>query len=344
MQCFVGRAQAAHSPKNFLVRGRLVENREVPERAAILEAALGRAGHKLSPPEAFGLEPVLAIHSSRYLDFLREAAAKWSRLPDAAPEVLANAFAMSSDHGAAPGYPNSIVGRAGFHMGDLACPIGPGTWLAAYEAARIALSAAAKVGDGARAAYGLCRPPGHHAFAERAAGFSYLNNAGLAAQWLRNQGAKKVAILDVDVHHGNGTQDIFYDRADVFFASLHGDPADFYPFFWGYEDQKGSGPGEGLTCNAPLPLGSGDVPFLAALDRLLERIAGFGPEYLVVSLGLDASVEDPFAALAVTTDGFAAAAQAIADLGLPTALLQEGGYVSPSLGDNLIAFLDAFGG
>ena len=328
-----------HSPDNFVVRGVRQQNKEVPERTELMRAALADRGYEIAAPDEFGLAPLGAVHDERYLDFLENGHAEWAALGDSAPEIIPNAFPVNPH----AGYPTSIVGRAGYHMGDMACPINAGTWAAARGSANAALTATRVVQGGAPAAYALCRPPGHHAFAERAAGFCFLNNAAIAAQFLRGQGAERVAILDVDVHHGNGTQDIFYDRADVLFASLHADPAQFYPFFWGYADQTGAGEGEGFTANYPMPLGSGEVVFLESLNYALSRIADYAPEVLVVSLGIDISINDPYAAFKVSAEGFAAIGRMIQQAGHPTVVLQEGGYVAPDLGTNMVRVLDAFG-
>lgn len=331
-------AEKNHSPDNFVVRGVRQQNKEVPERTELMLSALDQAGFSVAPPEPFGMAPLKAVHTDRYLEFLETGHSQWSALENAAPEIIPNAFPVNPH----AGYPRSIIGRAGFHMGDMACPINAGTWAAARGAANSALTATKLVRQGARAAYALCRPPGHHAFADRAAGFCFLNNAAVAAQYARDQGTERVAILDVDVHHGNGTQDIFYDRSDVFFASLHGDPAEFYPFFWGYEDQTGEGAGEGFTANYPLPLGSGEIVFMEALGHALERIASFDPGLLILSLGIDISINDPYAALEVTADGFSAIGTAVEAAGLPTAILQEGGYVASDLGTNMVRVISAF--
>lgn len=332
-------AEQGHVPDNFVVRGVRQPNKEVPERAELMLSALKEAGYEIRDPDTFGLAPLKAVHTERYLEFLENGHAEWMALGDTSPEIIPNAFPVNPH----AGYPTSIIGRAGFHQGDMACPINAGTWAAARGAADCALTATRMVRDGARAVYALCRPPGHHAFADRAAGFCFLNNAAIAAQFARDQGTERVAILDVDVHHGNGTQDIFYDRSDVFFASVQADPAGFYPFFWGYADQTGAGEGEGFTANYPLPMGSGEVVFLEALNNALARIADFDPGLLVLSLGIDISINDPYAALEVTAEGFAAIGNVIESAGYPTVILQEGGYVAPDLGTNVVRVLEAFG-
>ncbi|MBL8584062.1 MAG: histone deacetylase family protein, partial [Rhizobiaceae bacterium] len=216
------------------------------------------------------------------------------------------------------------------------------TWDSALWSAWTALAAADSVLAGEACAYALCRPPGHHAFADVAGGFCFLNNSAIAAQRLRNA-AKRVAILDVDLHHGNGTQGIFYARDDVLTVSIHADPARFYPFFWGHAHERGEGPGLGANLNLPLPRKTGDAGFLDALEAALRRIRAHGPDALVVALGLDAFEGDPFGGLSVTTPGFSRIAEAIAGLRLPTAIVQEGGYLCDELGDNLAAFLTGFG-
>jgi acetoin utilization deacetylase AcuC-like enzyme len=227
-------------------------------------------------------------------------------------------------------------------MADTACPISADTWNSAYWSAETAATAADLVLDGERAVYGLSRPPGHHAFADMAGGFCFLNNSAIAAQHLR-RAHDRVAILDVDLHHGNGTQGIFYARPDVLTVSIHADPIRFYPFFWGHASERGEGPGLGYNLNLPLPRHSADEPFLEALDAAIDRIRAFAPGAVVIALGLDAFEGDPFGGLSVTTDGFARIGERCAGLGLPTAIIQEGGYVCDALGDNLTAFLTGFG-
>ncbi len=225
----------------------------------------------------------------------------------------------------------SPVAQASWYLGDLACPIGPHTWESAVAAAHTAIAAAEAVLAGEHAAYALCRPPGHHATADRAAGFCYLNNAAIAAEFLL-QHFQRVAILDVDTHHGDGTQAIFYRRADVQYVSVHVDPTGYYPFFSGYADEYGAGEGEGFNLNIPLQPGSGDAEFLDALDDAFGAIRAHGSEALVVSVGFDAHERDPLSVLKVTNDGYRRIGDAIAALKLPTVIVQEGGYNLDHLG------------
>ncbi len=334
---FHDEAHKHHNPRMWFYRGVAQQSREVAERAVVLAEALTGAGYTIEPPGDFGMGPLARVHTERYLAFLQVAYTDWIALEGTGPEVVANMFPIGKE----PGYPEIISGRAGYHMEDLSCPINAGTWKAAYGAAQSAIAAADAIvkAKGASQAFALCRPPGHHAFAERAAGYCYLNNAAIAAQYLRDHGAARVTILDVDVHHGNGTQDIFYDRGDVQFVSLHGDPANFSPFFWGYKNQTGRGEGEGATVNFPLPLGCSEADYLDALSKALAAIEDFGPDALVISLGLDTFIGDPYAAFGITTAGFGRIAAKINALNKPSVVLQEGGYICPELGANLVSFL-----
>jgi acetoin utilization deacetylase AcuC-like enzyme len=335
MKAYLDDRQRAHDPKHFMANGRVLPNPEQPRRVEVLTAGAEAAGCAFAPPEDHGIGPVAAIHSAEYLAFLRTIHARWQRIPDAGAEVIPN---IHPDRREAS-YPRSAVGQAGYHQADTACPISAGTWDAAYWSAQTALTAAAALIESERAAYALSRPPGHHAFADLAGGFCFLNNAAIAAEWLRGRG-RRVAILDIDVHHGNGTQGIFYARADVLTVSIHADPVRFYPFFWGHAHERGAGAGLGANLNLPLPRGTGDDDYLRTLATALERVADFGADLLVVALGLDAHENDPLKGLAVTTPGFGRIGAAIAAAGLPIVVVQEGGYLSADLGRNLTGFLE----
>ncbi len=339
MQVVFAETQLRHDPQRFLVRGEWRPCTEQPERAKVLRQAAARAGHVEMAPADFGPAPIAALHSPAYLNFLETAHERWLALAGAAPEVIPN---VHPDRRHAS-YPDSVVGQAGFHMADTACPIGPMTWRSVLASANSAVQAVDLVLAGAPVAYALCRPPGHHAFSDMAGGFCYLNNAAIAAAWARRR-HERVAILDVDLHHGNGTQGIFYDRTDVLTVSLHADPRVFYPFFWGYAEETGDGAGKGFNLNFPLAIGTGDTGYLPVLDRALADIRAYAPGLLVVALGLDAAKSDPFAGLAITTTGFTEIARRIAALRLATVLVQEGGYLSDELGRNLVAFLGGFEG
>ena len=338
MKVIFSNEQLRHSPEKILSSGALVDSPEKPGRAETLLQSAIAAGLEPVIPEVCGLEPIAAVHTARYLTFLENIHTRWLRIPGASEDVLPNVHPDSRRCL----YPASAVGQVGYHVFDGAAPITSDTWNSALWSACSAVQAAREVMCGVRACYALARPPGHHATKDMAGGFCYLNNSAIAAQELRSQ-HERVAILDVDVHHGNGTQNIFYDRDDVLTVSLHADPVRFYPFFWGGADERGEGAGEGFNLNLPLPRGTADTEYLVAFDSALARIDEFDPGALVVALGLDAFVGDPFAGLALSTEGFGLVAQRIEALRLPTVLVQEGGYPCEQLGDNLRAFLKPFG-
>ena len=223
-------------------------------------------------------------------------------------------------------------------MADMSCPIGEHTWESARWSANCAVSAAETVLAGDRMAYALCRPPGHHCFTDLAGGFCYQNNSAIAAQYLQRN-HNRVAIIDVDLHHGNGTQGIFYGRDDVFTLSVHADPARFYPFFWGHAHEIGEGAGYGYNRNIPLPRGTQDEGFMKGLADGIAHVKSFAPDAIVIALGLDAFEGDPFGGLSVSTTGFNQMAKMLAALNLPTVIVQEGGYLCDELGDNLMSFL-----
>lgn len=334
MRAFFDDRQWAHDPKHFMANGALLPNPEQPERINGLKAGAEAAGYSFEPPQDAGMGPIATVHTAEYLAFLKNIYTRWQRIEGAGEEVIPNIHpARRTDS-----YPKSAVGQAGFHQADTACPIAEGTWEAAYWAAQSAVAGADALVAGAGAPYVLSRPPGHHAFCDLAGGFCFMNNSAIAAERLLAAGHRP-AILDVDVHHGNGTQGIFYDRGDVLTISLHADPVRFYPFFWGHAHERGASAGLGANLNIPLPRGTGDEAYLNALGSALERIEAFGCTALVVALGLDASIDDPFQGLAITPDGFERLGVAISELELPTVYVQEGGYLSDALGGNLTRFL-----
>jgi len=338
MRVVASDGHAAHAPSAFIARGNRVANPETPERATILHRAVEAGGHTLLPAIDHGLAPVAAVHAGDYLDFLRHGWSEWEALPDHAAEMMPN---VHSGRNMAI-HPTHIVGKAGHYQADTACPIGPGTWEGALASAQVAVTGADLLTADGRPTYALCRPPGHHAYADQAGGFCFLNNSAIAAQRLRDGGVGRVTVLDIDVHHGNGTQGIFYRRADVQTVSIHGDPHAYYPFFAGYADEIGAGPGRGANTNLPLPRGTGDAAYLETLETALAAIAAFRPEVLVIALGLDASERDPLAFLAVTTEGFRRIGERLGRTPWPTLMVQEGGYISDILGDNLAAVLAGF--
>ncbi|WFU06706.1 histone deacetylase family protein (plasmid) [Rhizobium sp. CB3171] len=338
MKAFYAEEQKRHDPGTYISRGTAQSHPEKPARVEMLLAGASSAGLIVERPRNHGLGPIAAVHTPEYLDFLEHIFSRWQRIEGASAEVIPHIHPIARNGS----YPSSAVGQAGYHIADTACPISTETWNSALWSAWSAVEAAEALMGGGASTYALCRPPGHHALADVAGGFCFINNSAVAAQALRRSAAR-VAILDVDLHHGNGTQGIFYARSDVLTVSLHADPIGFYPFFWGYADERGEGAGLGYNLNLPLPHKSGDAAFLDALATALRRIRAFAPEALVVALGLDAFEGDPFSGLSLSTFGFSRIGEAIAGLGLPTVIVQEGGYLCGALGDNLTAFLTGFG-
>ena len=329
MQAFLDPRQRAHDPRHFIANA-LRPNPEVLARVDILQARAEAAGCVFEAPQGHGIDPIAAIHCAEYLALLRTIHARWSRIDGAGAEVIPNIHPASRGNS----YPRSAVGQARYHQADSACPISGLTWTSAYWSAQTALGAAAAVAGGAHAAYALCRPPGHHGFVDLDGGFCFLNKSAIAAEALRARGLRP-AVLNVDVDHGNGTQGIFDARCDVLTVSVHADPVRFHPVFWVHAQERGSGAGLGANLNLPLPRGTDDAGYRAALDVALDRIDAFGADVIVVALGLDAHEHDPFQGLRVTNPRF----RAIAGLGRPLLLVQEGGYVSDALGGNLTSFL-----
>jgi acetoin utilization deacetylase AcuC-like enzyme len=345
MQLFFSDAQLLHRPRQFMVLGRLSQPLENPERMTTFAAELARIGLTATAPAAADRAAIEAVHDADYLRFLETAHARWSALPNAAPELLPNIHPYRGS-GAdldrkRPLAGGSIVGEAGWYMGDMAVAIGPETHLAAFASADAAIAAADAVLAGAPAAFGLCRPPGHHAYRDRACGFCFLNNAAIAAERLRTRFAK-VAILDFDTHHGDGTQAIFYERPDVFVGSVHTDPANYYPFYSGFADERGRGAGQAANLNIPLPFGADDSAYLAACEALVGAARGSGVEAIVLSAGWDAHHEDPLSRLAVTSEAYPRLGEIFAKLRLPTVILQEGGYALKAAGEAAPRFTLAF--
>lgn len=329
--------QLAHDPRTILSSGERSEALEKPGRATrLLDAALQEGLEQVAPPD-YGDAVLETVHTARYLEFLRTIYARWTRVEGAPEDILPNIHPISREDG----YPKSAIGQLGYHCYDGSCPITEATWSSARWSAMSAVYAARLVLGGEQSSYALARPPGHHASQDIAGGFCYFNNAAIAAVQLREK-YPRVAVIDVDVHHGNGTQRIFYERDDVFTVSVHADPARFYPFFWGYANERGAGAGEGFNLNLPLPRGTGDEQYFGALSEALEASSAFAPGAVVIALGLDAHESDPFQGMRLTTAGFERIGALIGALALPTVLTQEGGYLSDTLGDNLAAFLRGF--
>lgn len=328
------------------VRGRIVDPFEVPERSQRLAARLGEAGHTIAAPAID--DPVAGItrvHPTHFVEFLKTAHAAFSALDGAGPEVLPNVHphVSGSADGAErpPPRATDIVGRAGWYLGDMACAIGPGTFEAACASVASAIRAATTVIESGGTAMALCRPPGHHAYRDRASGFCFFNNAAIAAEALRAR-YPRIAILDFDTHHGDGTQAIYFGDAATFVGSTHTDPTAYYPFYCGYADETGLGDGAGTNLNVPLAPGADDAAFLGANDRILSAAADFAPDAIIISAGWDAHRDDPLSRLDVSSPAFAELGLRYGALGLPTVIVQEGGYSLSAIEDVAPRFLAAF--
>lgn len=311
---------------------------EVPERVLQVLTALQQAGWaEVVPPLDLGLEPILAVHSRPYLDYLQVVYRQWEPLSP----VRGTAF-FPGTYGLDPQavLAGDVPEQAGFFLMDTTVSGVAATYAAALQSAQAALSAAQDVSQGQGAAFALCRPPGHHAGREVCGGYCYLNNAAIAAQFL--SGGGKVAMLDVDYHAGNGTQEIFYRRGDVLTLSIHADPSFEYPRYAGYADERGAGAGSGFHHNFPLEAGTSDSQYIPVLEKALALIAGFSPQALVVSAGMDTYQDDPLGTFKLTRDGLHQVGARIAALNLPTVVVMEGGYHLPSIGGNMVAFLEPF--
>ena len=335
IQLYFDERQLAHRPVRELHNGSWIDYSEKAERAEMIRAGFAAA----KPVADHGIEPIARVHSPDYIAFLQTAYADWQ---------------AAGRDGDAIGYTWPVVGRRdlrldridarlGRYSYDAGTPIGPATWDAAYWSAQSALTALDAVLDGDEAgAFALCRPPGHHAGRDYLGGYCYLNNAAIAAADAHARG-RRVAILDVDYHHGNGTQDIFLDSGEVLFASIHADPATDYPFYWGHADERGTGAGEGKTLNLPLPRGTKIGAYLEALEAALAAIRAHGTDLLLLSFGADTYESDPISHFRLRRDDFAVLGERIARLGIATVIVMEGGYAVGDLGANVERFVGTFG-
>lgn len=330
--------------KHELLEGQFMKAHEMPRRADIVldRVRATQLGEVLAPQD-FGLDPILKVHDRGLVDFLQTAWDEWAasgRTFDALPHVWPVPGLSRGSLGRR--ISDCIDGKLGHYAIDAGTPITPGTWRAVLSSAQVALTAQKLVATGERAAFALCRPPGHHAGSDFYGGYCFLNNAGIAAQAFRDQGAKRVAILDVDYHHGNGTQAMFYERDDVLTVSLHADPKQEFPYFIGYADEIGRGAGEGYHMNLPLPWGTDWPHYASALDVALKRIAQYGAEALVISLGLDTFEHDPISRFKLKEEDYRKLGERIAWADLPTLFVMEGGYAVDALGVNTVNVLLGF--
>lgn len=325
--------------KTELFGGQLVVPFERPSRveyviSRIKDVSLG----EILGPKDFGMQPILNIHDAEFVAFLQVAWADWLKLGydgEAIPTCWP-ARRMSNKR------PTDIEGRLGYYALAAETSFSDKTWEAAYASAQVSLTGAQLLLDGENGAFALCRPPGHHAAYDMYGGYCFLNNAAIAAQFLRDNGSERIAIVDVDFHHGNGTQDIFYKRGDVFFLSLHGDPNDAFPHFLGHADEAGEGAGKGYTKNYPMKRGTKFSEWRAALLDALSKVQEYGPDQLIISLGVDTFEADPISFFKLASDDFTTIGQEIARIGLPTLFVMEGGYDIEEIGINAVNVLQGF--
>src|SRR5215472_4032050 len=333
-----------HEPAGEVWLGVWEDGTEVPERATVLLDALTSAGAVVTDAEPHGLDPLLAVHDAGLIEHLASIWQRWEAGGYPADygrtRVVPYVFPTAGLLGGLPLRPAAAVhGEVGAFCYDTMTLIGPGSWEAIKAAADAALTAAGLVAAGTRLAYAICRPPGHHAGPDAYGGSCYLNNAAIAAAALRRKGAERVAVIDIDAHHGNGSQAIFYDRPDVYYGSVHVDPdAGWFPHYVGFADERGAGAGAGANRNLPLAPGAGDQDWLAAVEVLCSDVARRGADAVVVSLGVDAAAGDPESPLEVGSDAYRRAGELIGSLG-PVVAVQEGGYDLSALGDLVVGTL-----
>jgi acetoin utilization deacetylase AcuC-like enzyme len=329
-----------HAPLAEFEGGRLTPAVEVPRRAdEILREIKRRDLGEIVTPQHFGFEPILRVHDPEFVQFLEVAHQRWeTKYGNECAAALPSSFPTRRLRSLPT---EDIDAQLGFYGFDTATPITSGTWTAARAAANVALSAAQGIFKGANGAFALCRPPGHHAASDVYGGYCYLNNAAIAAQWLLDQGMRP-AILDVDYHHGNGTQSIFYARSDVLFVSLHADPNYAYPHFLGFADEVGEGEGEGANINLPLPIGTDWAGYQPALRGAIDRIRRFGADAVVVSLGVDTYEKDPISKFLLTRDDYLRMGEMLAGLKRPCLFVMEGGYAVEDIGEITVNVLESF--
>lgn len=345
MLIFANPKHALHAGRHEMFRGRLVPCHESPARLDHVLAELGRRPlGEVRLPSAVPRPVLERIHQPRYLDFLERAWGEWVALDPANAELDALPSTWPVRGFRHDLEPANFAARMGLYSFDAGTPLTAGSWAAAEAGAACAIDAARAVGraGGPRVAVALTRPPGHHAGADFFGGYCFLNNAALAAQALRDGGAARVAVLDVDYHHGNGTQSIFYGRADVLTVSIHGDPRTEYPFFLGHADERGDGEGLGFNLNLPLPAGTGYGAWREALETGLQAVKRFGADALVVALGVDTYEGDPISRFTLASSDYPAVGRAIAGLGVPTVFTLEGGYAVAEMGVNVVNVLEGF--
>jgi acetoin utilization deacetylase AcuC-like enzyme len=340
LQTYYSPAHLAHAPEQEFEAGRLSPAVEIPERAERVRARIAeRKLGAILPPAEFGNAPLVRIHDADFIAFLTEAHNEWvNRYGDRASAAIPSAWPARGLRTQLHGH---IEARLGSYAFDTATPILKGTWEASRSAANVALSAARAIHQGEQSAFALTRPPGHHASADVYGGYCYLNNVAIAAQWFADQGMRP-AIIDVDYHHGNGTQAIFYNRPDVLFISIHADPSFAYPHFLGFADERGEGAGEDTNVNMPLPRKTDWAAYAQALKAAIARVKDFGPDVVLVSLGLDTFEGDPICRFRLTTEDYKRMGDMLKSLGKPTLFVFEGGYNLEALAENTVNVLESY--
>lgn len=325
--------------------GRLVNSWDGPDRADIVDAACDATPFTTTTVDvgaSFDRSLVERVHDPDYVAFLESAHQRWMEAGHNTPCAMAFGWPARRFRDIRP---TTLEAQLGYYSFAADCSIGPSTWKAARASAATAIAAADHVSDQTTVAFARCRPPGHHASKDQFGGYCYLNNSALAAQRLRDRGAGRVAVLDVDYHHGNGTQDIFYERDDVLHASIHADPVQEFPYFLGHADETGAGAGLGANRNLPLPRGTEAEAWFEALETALGWINQSGaPDGLVVALGLDTFEDDPISHFKLAAGDYVRLGRRLADIGLPTVLVLEGGYATEALGANVVNVLNGFSG
>ena len=337
MKIYYHPLQMLHKPLSYFSRGKMRQPQEKPERMEAFLQAVEKSEYGLSEVSDFGISPITKVHDLGYVHFLKTAYQEWQALPEDMGEEVQTSVYVPDDSNPLIG----VMAKAARYLADGSSPIGEHTWTSVYWSAQTSLTAAQGLLDGEQQSVCLTRPAGHHARKDRAGGFCYLNNAAIAAEHLRTKYAK-VAIIDTDMHHGQGIQEIFYERDDVLYASVHGSPVNFYPVVAGHENERGRGKGFMYNYNFPMPHGSSEQVFMDNVDKALDVVRTFAPDVVVHVLGFDVYVDDPQAKCAVSTKGFTELAAKIRSLGIPTMVLVEGGYLVEKLEDNLDAFIQGF--
>jgi acetoin utilization deacetylase AcuC-like enzyme len=342
MKTIFAEKHSLHNPGIEVDGGVVMECAEKPSRAeTVLKAVKDRNLGPVTAPGSYALDKIVRVHNPDYIEFLRTAHDAWNAAGFDGPAFASN---FNLQH-TCKTPPQSIIGKMGYYLADTSLSLTAGTWEAAEQGAHAALTALDYILAGDNAAFSLSRPPGHHASAGVGGGYCFLNNAAIAAQaFLDGKHGKKVAILDVDYHHGNGTQDIFYQRDDVLYVSLHADPAMDFPFFAGYESETGAGAGAGFNCNYPLPLGTTWEKYREALADSLRRIDALGADLLIISLGVDTYKNDPISQFKLDSPDYIKMGEDIAGLKRPTLFIMEGGYAVDDIGTNIVNTLAGFEG